>query len=126
MRIERETAYWILLVGQGSRATRWRLEGKRVLRRQPCGREFEVLHDDVPADVAVALLALRDASAFASAHPNETLGGPAALRRWPATSREPFVRGKIAAAGVIESWRTFRAAFEAAVAATNGVAGHSA
>jgi hypothetical protein len=123
MRIERESAYWILVIGQGSRATRWRLDGGRVLRRQPSGREAEVLHDDVPAEVAIALLALRDASAFASAHPNETLGGPAALKRWPTTSREALVRSKIAVAGVIESWRTFRSAFEATVAATNGVAG---
>jgi hypothetical protein len=116
MRAERRDGVWELVDGWGAAAPRWRLESDgRVLWRSPSGREREVDAEEVPITVAVALLAMREAAAFAGAHPGETICGPAALDRWPAASRHALLRERIAPGDRIASWRTFRWMFEAVV-----------
>jgi hypothetical protein len=119
MRIHRADGVWVVLDGLGATAAEWRLAGDRVLLRSASGREYEVRRDDVPLEIAVALVALRDASAFVMHHPDVALSGPAALDLWLLASREPLIQAKRDDREVIVGWPSFRATFEAVVAAAN-------
>jgi hypothetical protein len=119
MRVQRVDGAWVVVDGRGAAAGEWRLADERVLLRSSSGREYEVPLDDVPLEIAVALVAVREATAFMIRHPGVALAGPAALDRWLAASHEPLLRAKADAHEVIVGWPSFRWIFETVVAAAN-------
>jgi hypothetical protein len=119
MRVQRTDGGWVVVDGRGAAAGEWRLAGDRVLLRSSSGRKYEVPQDEVPLEIAVALVALREAAAFVMRHPGVALAGPAALDHWLAASREALLRGNRDARDVLVGWPTFRSIFETVVAAAS-------
>ncbi|MGH7440876.1 MAG: hypothetical protein ACRENE_34805, partial [Polyangiaceae bacterium] len=76
VRIERSGSEWVLVDGRAPSEARWRLSssssssgggggsGDEVELMSPSGRAYVVPSGDVPFDVALGLLALRDAARF--------------------------------------------------------------
>jgi len=116
MRVERTDGAWVVVDGRGAAAGEWRLAGDRVLLRSSSGREYEVRQDDVPLEIAVALVALHEAGAFAMHHPGVALAGPAVLDHWLVASREPLLWAKGDVRDVIVGWPGFRSIFETVLA----------
>lgn len=129
VRIERSGTEWVLVDGRGPSEARWRLRGESVELVSPSGRAYVVPNADVPFDVALGLLALRDAARFLS-----TSGGGAdratgesagafALRAWLETSRDPLLVDRVdsSLSGVrTPSWMDYRFTFLTATSLGSG------
>jgi hypothetical protein len=117
--IERAGDDWVLVDGRGPSAARWRLSGDEVEIVSSSGRAYEVPANDVPVDVAVGLLALRDAKIFLSTTAGESAGA-FALRAWVETSCHPLLAGRIESAERTPSWMDYRFTFLSATALGSG------
>ena len=90
VRIERSGSEWVLVDGRAPSEARWRLSGsgsgsgsgrgEEVEIVSPSGRAYVVPSGDVPFDVALGLLALRDAARFLSSTTGESAGAVRAAR----------------------------------------------
>jgi hypothetical protein len=132
VRIERCGSDWVLVDGRAPSEARWRLRGERVELVSPSGRAYVVPNGDVPFDVALGLLALRDAARFlSSGSSSSTSGGRAAgesagafaLRAWLETSRDPLLADRVGSglSGVrTPSWMDYRFTFLAATSLSSG------
>lgn len=119
MRIEREGSGWVLVDGQAPSEARWRLRGEQVEVQSSSGRVYVVAPGDVPIDVAVALLALRDARRFADERRGESASA-FALRAWAETSRDTLLVGRIDSGERTPSWMDYRFAFLTATSMGSG------
>jgi hypothetical protein len=103
---------------------------ERVELVSPSGRAYVVPNGDVPFDVALGLLALRDAARFLSRRGGSTgenatgeSAGAFALRAWLETSRDPLLvdRADSALSGVrTPSWMDYRFTFLTATSLSSG------
>ena len=81
-----------LVDGRAPSEARWRLRGESVELLSPSGRAYVVPNGDVPFDVALGLLALRDATRFlATRSATGESAGAFALHAWLETSRDPLL-----------------------------------
>jgi hypothetical protein len=74
---------------------------------------------DVPIDVALGLLALRDAKRFLTGSTGESAGA-FALRAWLETARDPLLAGRIESGGRTPLWMDYRFTFLTATALGSG------
>jgi hypothetical protein len=119
VRIERAGSEWVLVDGQAPSEARWRLRGEDVEVASSSGRVYVVPPGDVPIDVAVALLALRDARRFVASARSESAAS-FALRAWVETSRDPLLVGRIDSGERTPSWMDYRFAFLTATTMGSG------
>ena len=124
VRIERSGAEWVLVDGRAPSEGRWRLRGESVELVSPSGRAYVVPTADVPFDVALGLLALRDAARFlASGRATGESAGAFALRSWLETSRDPLLvdRADSGLSGIrTPSWMDYRFTFLTATSLGSG------
>jgi hypothetical protein len=85
----------------------------------PSGRAYVVPSGDVPFDVALGLLALRDAARFLSSTTGESAAA-FALRAWLETSRDPLLVGRIESGARTPSWMDYRFTFLTATSLGSG------
>ncbi len=119
MQIERVGADLVLVDGRAPSEARWRLRGDGVEVQSSSGKAYPVPDADVPLEVALALLALRDAARFALSHAGESAGAYA-LRAWVETSRHPLLAGRVDAGERTPSWMDYRFTFLSATAMGSG------
>jgi hypothetical protein len=129
VRVERSGSEWVLVDGRAPSEARWRLRGESVELVSPSGRAYLVPSGDVPFDVALGLLALRDAARFLSS--SSSTGGKAtgesagafALRAWLETSRDPLLVDRVDSglSGIrTPSWMDYRFTFLTATSLSSG------
>jgi hypothetical protein len=122
MRIERAGEGWVLVDGNPPSEARWRLSGGDVEVVSSSGRAYVVARDDVPTEVAVRLLALRDAQRYVASSSREPASA-FALRTWLDTSRDPLLAARADQGGRVASWADYRfTLLAAALAASPGAA----
>jgi hypothetical protein len=121
VRIERAGGDWVLLDGQGPSEARWRLRatGEEVEVISSSGRAYVVPPADVPIDIALGLLALRDARRFLASATGESAAA-FAMRAWPDTSCDPLLVGRLGSDKRTPSWLDYRFAFLSATAFGSG------
>jgi hypothetical protein len=127
VRIERSGTEWVMVDGRAPSEARWRLRGGQVELVSPSGRAYIVPNGDVPFDVALGLLALRDAARFladaASGRASGESAGAFALRAWLETSRDPLLtdRADSGLSGIrTPSWMDYRFTFLTATSLSSG------
>jgi hypothetical protein len=74
---------------------------------------------DVPTDIAIGLLALRDAQRYPATDAAESLSA-FALRTWLDSLRDPLLAGRMGAQEGGPSWTVYRFAFFAAASLSSG------
>jgi hypothetical protein len=121
VRIERIGGDWALLDGHGASEARWRFSagGQEVEVVSPSGKAYRVAPGDVPVEVALGLLALRDAGRFLVAPTGESAAA-FALRAWLETTRDPLLAGRLDFRHGPPSWMDYRFVFLTAVASGSG------
>ena len=124
VRIERQGAEWVLIDGRAPSEARWRLRGASVELVSPSGRAYVVASGDVPFDVALGLLALRDAARFLATYSvTGESPGAFALRAWLETSRDPLLVDRVdtGLSGIrTPSWMDYRFTFLTATSLGSG------
>jgi hypothetical protein len=103
----------VLVEGRAPSTARWRWCGDRVEVASPSGRVYPAAPEDVPTDVAIGLLALRDAQRAPATATAECLC-VFALRTWLDSLRDPLIAGRIRAEGCAPAWAIYRFTFLAA------------
>jgi hypothetical protein len=83
------------------------------------GRAYVVPPNDVPVEVALGLLALRDAKRFLTSSAGESAAAYA-LRAWVDTSRDPLLAGRVDAREPAPVWMDYRFTFLAATSLGSG------
>jgi hypothetical protein len=115
MQVERIGGGLVLVESRAASAARWRWRGERIEVESPSGNVYAVSPADVPIDVAIGLLALRDAERYHACGAAEPPSG-FAFRAWLETSRDPLLAGPNEAEAKTPSWIVYRFMFLAASA----------
>jgi hypothetical protein len=112
VRIERIDGELALVEGRAASVARWRWRAEEVELASTSGLAYVVPSHEVPAEIAVGLLGLRDAARYISSGAAE-LPGEFALRAWLDSSRHPLLL-RVFERGDRPSWTVYRFAFVAA------------
>jgi hypothetical protein len=111
MHIDRIDGDLVLLDGYPPSAARWHLCNDRIELVFPSGRAHTVAPRDVPMDVLVSLLALRDVDRYQSNCCTTEPASLFALRTWLGTSRDALLTSRMEAGARAPSWTVYRFTF---------------
>jgi hypothetical protein len=113
LRIQRINGSLVLVEGRAPTTANWRWRDGQIEVSSPSGKAYAVSPEDVPTDVAIGLLAVRDAQRYPAADATETMGA-FAIRTWLVTLHDPLLAGRMGAEASSPSWNVYRFAFFAA------------
>ena len=113
LRIQRIDDSLVLVEGRAPSTAKWRWRGGEIEVTSPSGKAYAVPPEDVPTDVAIGLLAMRDAQRYRTARRAESMS-VFALQTWLKTLHDPLLAGRTGSGAGSPSWNVYRFAFFAA------------
>ena len=100
--------------GRHPSTARWRWGAEAVELRSSSGQTYLPSPDDIPVDVVIGLLALRDVQQTRAAEDAENAAA-LALRSWMISRLDPMLTRRSRAESAIPAWTVYRHAFLTAV-----------